>query len=233
MATNYPEELDELTNPSIDPDAPSYEDTLSHAAQHANANDAIEALQTKVGKDSDTNADSHDFKLSGVASGDKALSDADGAVAAANIADDAITLEKIVAAARTSIMSSAYPIGSIYINATDNTNPATLLGFGTWTAFGAGRVPVGFNASDTNFDTAEETGGAKTHTLTADEMPAHTHGATVAPSGAWDPEPAVQVLTYFYESGTTYGYLTTSAGGGGAHNNLQPYITVYMWKRTA
>ena len=55
----------------------------------------------------------------------------------------------------------AYPIGSIYMNAGVATNPATLLGFGTWAAFGAGRVIVGFNAGDTLFDTLEETGGSK------------------------------------------------------------------------
>lgn len=74
----------------------------------------------------------------------------------------------------------SYPVGSIYVNATDNTNPGTLLGFGTWTAFGAGRVPVGFNASDPLFDSAEETGGSKdaivvSHTHTTNSQGDHTH----------------------------------------------------------
>ena len=71
----------------------------------------------------------------------------------------------------TDIFDKIYPVGSIYINATNNTNPATLLGFGTWVAFGAGKVPVGIDSSDTDFDVAEETGGAKTHTLTESEIP--------------------------------------------------------------
>ena len=55
----------------------------------------------------------------------------------------------------------AYPVGSIYMNATVATNPGTLLGFGTWVAFGAGKVPVGINSGDSDFDTVEETGGSK------------------------------------------------------------------------
>ena len=66
-----------------------------------------------------------------------------------------------------------YPVGSIYTNATVSTNPATLLGFGTWTAFGAGRVMVGYDSSNSLFDSAEETGGS------ADAITvSHTHTAT-------------------------------------------------------
>ena len=72
-------------------------------------------------------------------------------------------------------MSDVYPVGSIYINATNANNPSSLLGFGTWVAFGAGRVPVGIDATQSEFDTAEEVGGAKTHTLTTSELPSHTH----------------------------------------------------------
>jgi hypothetical protein len=130
-------------------------------------------------------------------------------------------------------LSDVYPVGSIYINASDGTNPGTLLGFGTWVAFGAGRVPVGIDATQTEFDTAEETGGAKTHTLTISEMPAHTHNlgskdSTAGDGGAFNEE--------FIEdpADTTNGPNVTSSstGGGSAHNNLQPYIVVYMWKRT-
>ena len=122
---------------------------------------------------------------------------------------------------------------SLYINASDGTNPGTLLGFGTWVAFGAGRVPVGIDATQTEFDTAEETGGAKTHTLSISEMPSHTHNlgskdSTAGDGGAFNEE--------FIEdpADTTNGPNVTSSstGGGSAHNNLQPYIVVYMWKRT-
>ena len=52
-------------------------------------------------------------------------------------------------------LQAIYPVGSIYTNATNSTNPGTLLGFGTWTAFGAGRVPVGFDSTNALFDAAE------------------------------------------------------------------------------
>ena len=79
---------------------------------------------------------------------------------AITIAPDAITSTEVAQ----SFLDTIYPIGSVYINATNSTNPSTLLGFGTWVAFGAGRVPVGIDSSDEDFDAAEETGGEKTHT---------------------------------------------------------------------
>lgn len=129
----------------------------------------------------------------------------------------------------TEVLKKVYPVGSIYINATVATNPATLLGFGTWTAFGAGKVMVGLDSTDTDFDTAEETGGAKTHTLTVAEMPAHTHAITWNTTGAH----ANNNLIDGGADANLQTKNTTSAGGGNAHNNLQPYIVVYMFKRTA
>jgi hypothetical protein len=138
-------------------------------------------------------------------------------------------------------MAVLHPVGSIYINATNATNPGTLLGFGTWTAFGAGRVPVGFNASNALFDTAEETGGSANSTL-----PSHTHTATVT-----DPSHNHTLETSVISVGLTGGNQTASLtgsntgsaftgitvansteGASATNANYQPYITVYMWKRT-
>lgn len=69
-----------------------------------------------------------------------------------------------------------YPVGSIYLSV-KNTNPSTYFG-GTWVAWGSGRVPVGINTSDSNFNTVEKTGGASTVTLTTSQMPSHTHTFT-------------------------------------------------------
>jgi len=122
-----------------------------------------------------------------------------------------------------------YPVGSIYTNASSSTNPATLLGFGTWSAFGAGRVLVGIDSSDSDFDTAEETGGAKTHTLTIDEMPSHTHDITTN----WTDVNGYTVIRTGDPQNDDITFQTEATGGGDPHNNLQPYITVYMWKRIA
>ena len=128
----------------------------------------------------------------------------------------------------TNVLEKVYPVGSIYINASISTNPATLLGFGTWVAFGAGKVIVGLDSSDTDFDTAEETGGAKTHTLTTSEIPSHTHTTTIGVASGGSAPGALENRT------PTGGvdYTSSSTGGGQAHNNLQPYIVAYMWKRT-
>ena len=195
------------------------------------------------------------------------------------------------------IVDKVYPVGSIYLSV-NNVNPGTLFG-GTWTAWGSGRVPVGVNASDTDLNAAEKTGGEKTHKLTATEMPSHTHtfsgsavntgnqsanhthsfSGTTSSAGAhvhnyvltpndggslaglWVPDTSVGNKKTSFQSGSKYmqsaGAHThtisgntggqsanhthsvtakgtnTSTGGNGSHNNMQPYITCYMWKRTA
>jgi hypothetical protein len=132
-----------------------------------------------------------------------------------------------------SVLLKVYPIGSIYISVS-STNPGTLFG-GTWAAFGAGKVLVGLDSEDADFDTAEETGGAKTHTLTTDEMPSHNHRLK---SWAWG-YTRTGGADYLADRDLTYDNYDESEnhignrGGGGAHNNLQPYIVVYMWERTA
>lgn len=178
-------------------------------------------------------------------------------------------------------ITQAWPVGSIFVTVV-STNPGTLLGFGTWSAFAAGRVLVGINGADTDFDTVKETGGAKTHTLTSAEMPSHTHvqdahthtqnshnhtqdahthtqnsfapriinsgtAGTVGVQGASAASNANasnaattatnQNATATNQAATAVNQNTTAVnqttGGGTAHNNLQPYIVVYMWERTA
>ncbi len=159
-----------------------------------------------------------------------------------------------------SFSKTMYPVGSIYMSV-NPTNPSTYFG-GTWVAWGAGRVPVGINTSDSNFNTVEKTGGAATVTLAASQIPSHTHAkgtlATAsagahthnlqnhkAPRGTNASNRVLVDATSGYTEVTnkattsagahthTISGSTAATGGGGAHSNLQPYIVCYMWKRTA
>ena len=141
-----------------------------------------------------------------------------------------------------SIILKKHPIGSIEINV-NGVNPSEYIG-GTWESYGSGRVLVGVDTSQTEFDTVEKTGGSKTHahttgnhTLTIDEMPAHTHGGVLDfRKGAVNLSESLSAINGL--GGSTANFYT---GGNGAHNhgntgassNIQPYITVYIWKRTA
>ena len=113
---------------------------------------------------------------------------------------------------------------------------------GSWVAWGAGRVPVGVSPAESEFNTVEKTGGAKTHTLTVAEMPLHNHGGKLLAGGGelglgGGSAYHARVLpsgTGWTGPGNAWGEPNIAAQGDGqAHNNLQPYITCYMWKRTA
>ncbi|MCM1053526.1 MAG: hypothetical protein NC483_06100 [Ruminococcus sp.] len=121
-----------------------------------------------------------------------------------------------------------YPVGSIYLGM-NSTNPATYFG-GSWNRIAEGRTLVGVNTSDSSFRTVRKTGGEKTHTLTIDEMPEHRHQYR-ARYGANNWSESVQ--EWQIGSKDWQYYETESAGGGYAHNNLQPYLTCYIWERTA
>lgn len=194
-----------------------------------------------------------------------------------------------------STLLKAYPVGAIYMS-TQNVNPSSLFG-GTWVAWGSGRVPVGVNTSDSNFNTVEKTGGASSHThsnpttgaasgstgvasgntgattLTVSQIPAHAHNEYLRccypPTGSAPTANSMHVAINNWDwtdnaagdrKKTVTGTMnvnTSNAGGGGSHthslnnhthtlgnhthtqgntgnsSSLQPYITCYMWKRTA
>ena len=134
----------------------------------------------------------------------------------------------------TATIANAYPVGSIYMNCSNATNPGTLLGFGTWSSFGAGRVLIGIDSSDSDFDTAEETGGSKTHTLTEAQLPSHRHQVGSNDSGTGTGGAAGN-MELVRDAGDGNGPSVNSSftGSGQAHTIVQPYIVVYMWKRTA
>lgn len=135
------------------------------------------------------------------------------------------------------MLNSVYPVGAILMN-TSGINPGDgdrekgvePIG-GTWALWGAGRVPVGYNGTDSDFFPAEKVGGEKRHTLTTSEMPAHTHG--VRAHGTTNDSPSGTVYIKAARNSQEGSASTNSAGGGVAHNIMQPYIVCYMWKRTA
>ena len=161
------------------------------------------------------------------------------------IAPDAITITEVAQ----SFLDKIYPVGSIYTNATDSTNPGTLLGFGTWVQFAAGRMPLGFGqTTDTrgetlNFNVAGSEGGSYKHVLSLGEMPSHDHvpnrnqfntanlflgrrGDGGGSTGGTD--------STVGEVQVNGGYgLPQVEGSNQPHQNTPPYIVVYMWKRTA
>jgi microcystin-dependent protein len=161
----------------------------------------------------------------------------------------------------TSALVAAYPVGSIYMS-TVSTNPATLLGFGTWVAYGQGRMPI---SADGTY-TAGSTGGSATTTLSTTNLPSHTHSFS-ATTGS--PSTSLNHQHYVGSNDSTAGYggdagnrefvqnynagngpatytnfadlshthsvsgTTDGTGSGTAVTTISPYIAVYMWNRTA
>lgn len=149
-----------------------------------------------------------------------------------------------------SLLDLLHPVGSIYMS-TSATNPTNLFG-GTWVAWGAGRVPVGFSGGDGNFNSSEKTGGSKTINIE------HNHGLSNARAAVGRADSSLSTMSYTsggnphnvyfdrefsYYGGISGGskhatdtsliYGNTNNGGSTAASVLQPYITCYMWKRTA
>lgn len=160
--------------------------------------------------------------------------------------DTSIANTAFVTAAIAAALNAMWPVGSIFMN-TSGTNPAAALG-GTWAAWGSGRMPVGVDSLQTEFDAAEETGGAKTVTLTAANVPQHSHTMNHTHQSTSDGSDGGSTLAFRRSSNgaptTGGGMVATFTGNTGTGNspisasptpvnNLPPYIACYFWKRTA
>lgn len=125
-----------------------------------------------------------------------------------------------------SIYDLVYPVGCLF-ETTTSANPSTYFTGTTWVAYGTGRVTVGYNAADSDFDNINDTGGAKTVALSIAEMPAHSHTYTLENArGAGSPGSGNGDSSFSTPN-------TSSVGSGAAHENMPPYCIVYRWKRTA
>lgn len=159
------------------------------------------------------------------------------------------------------LLDIVYPIGSIRMT-TSTTGATTFMG-GTWVLWGSGRVPVGVNTGDSNFNTVEKTGGASTVALSVANLPSHAHSVSGSVSIGAEASHTHRASSGAYKvgsgSGSSYYYMTNNGstngqttgagsshshsasfsgsggyvGSGSAHSNLQPYITCYFYKRTA
>jgi microcystin-dependent protein len=185
------------------------------------------------------------------------VSDSNGDVSVSAVtATELSYLDGVTSAIQTqlnNIADIAHPIGSIFQtvhNYADSAAVVAAIGGTTWVRFAEGKVMVGYDASDTDFDTAEETGGAKTHTLTEAQLPAHRHFLfrNVGVGNIGDTTASLSAAHFYADGSQSYRIRKSSAtnaflepditlsgqtGSGSAHNNLQPYVVVYMWKRTA
>lgn len=126
---------------------------------------------------------------------------------------------------KSELVDLVYPIGSVYISLAD-TNPANFIG-GTWE-----RIKDRFVLAAGDTYAAGDTGGEASHTLTTDEMAAHTHA--VGSAGLMRVAQSSSSPYWAWYNAAGYNQLTAlSSGGNAAHNNMPPYLVVFMWQRTA
>ena len=194
-------------------------------------------------------ATARSIALTGNATG-SATFDGSGNISISTNVNTATNADKLDGYHASDLLGKIYPVGSIYMSMSA-TNPATLFGVGTWKRISQGRMLLG--ADDSTYK-AGATGGEATHTLTAAEMPAHSHGISTSGDHSH----------YFYGSNDNNGPLTegdgldtdggshftrndrfttssagahthtiSNSGGGAAHNNMPPYLVCYIWQRTA
>lgn len=108
----------------------------------------------------------------------------------------------------------------------DNDDHSNYLGF-TWERIASGKMLVGIDSTDTDFNTIGKTGGEKTHTLTIDEMPSHNHNI---PKYNWEVTTGTGASGHYNNAETQE---TSSTGGGQEHNNMPPYQVVALWQRVS
>lgn len=130
------------------------------------------------------------------------------------------------------VMEKCYPVGSLYIS-TSSENPKTIFGFGTWT-----QIKDTFLLAGGDTYAPGTIGGEASHTLSIDELPSHNHKFAYEENSATNTQARIAIPSQYLSVGskkwrTTTSDLILNTGGGKAHNNMPPYLAVYVWKRTA
>lgn len=139
------------------------------------------------------------------------------------------------------VLNLVCPVGKVEIFF-DNDDHSDYLGF-TWERTSVGKVPVGIDSADTDFNTIGKTGGEKTHTLSVEEMPSHKHSIRWN-TRAWEESSGAYFVNVDAVEGVSkdssnakilypLSQYADNAGGDKPHNNLQPYQVMAIWKRTA
>lgn len=139
-----------------------------------------------------------------------------------------------------STITPSFPVGSVYINALTTANPASILGFGTWVQFGQGRVLIGIDFSDPLFNSMGNVGGSKDSVVVSHSHsindPGHIHSINTKAGvgqGAAGPNYIQQNFGSMNTNAALTNISVNATGSSGTNANLQPYVTVAMWVRTA
>lgn len=251
---------------------PQGSDTVAspdHAVLHRSVNDTLEAVQDTLGTTLGTNLAKNfaDGQFPVRATGGGAIGTLVQTLVGGTYQNSLMGTNQITGGTITNAVFSggtistgavvaAWPIGAIYLSMV-STNPATLLGFGTWVAFGSGRMLVGFDSADADFGTVRNTGGTKNVTLVTGQIPSHNHTQDAHNHGVTDPGHVhggvntvgnyLQTQVPFVANEPASGNVNSNTtgvsvnnntatnqatGGGSAHTNVPPYYTVYMFERT-
>lgn len=241
---------DDLTAPNFVGNLTGNADTATRAAAADNADKLATARTISLTGNASGSANfdgSGDISISTTVNESKHAVNADTATNDGNGANIANTYLK-----KATVIDVIYPIGSIYMSMSA-TNPATLFGVGTWKRISQGRMLLG--ADDSTYK-AGATGGEATHTLTANEMPAHSHGISTSGdhnhkfygsdnnNGNTSEGAGMGMDTggngymsrnmiYHTANAGAHTHTISNSGGGAAHNNMPPYLVCYIWQRTA
>lgn len=156
-----------------------------------------------------------------------------GRIADKSLPAGSVDIAGVFAMSGKQLLDVFYPIGTIYESVKPD-SPSTFMG-GTWSRFGNGKVLVGVDENDADFNTVNKTGGEKKHTQTIAEMPSHTHSGDNGKQFHYYTASSGETGGDGVNSGTTFksSANTGATGGGQPFNILQPYVTIYRWQRTA